>query len=146
MWILLALTSAIVSSISIVIFKKLVGTTHYLVVASFESCKPGASFPRKFCNYSLGLLILIYLKKQQLTSPLITHWHVFLVTGILATVSVVAAFHAFLLTNVAYVTAIFKTNMFFTIILASIFLKEKTTQTRLGAALFMFLGVILLAV
>ncbi len=57
-----------------------------------------------------------------------------------------AAFTAFSLQNVGYVTAIFKLSVLFTVILGGLFFKEKHIKERLVGVSIMLLGTILLVV
>ncbi len=91
-----------------------------------------------------GLLPVVARRTRSQVSKLWSIAPVVLVTGLLATLSQIAAFTAFTLTNVGYATAVFKLNMLFTILLAHAFLKERVTA-RLPATIFMFTGVLLLA-
>lgn len=70
----------------------------------------------------------------------------FLAIGLLASLAQLAAYTAFLQTNVGYATAIFKTSTLFTILFGWWFFKEKRIKERLLGASVMILGTILLVI
>ena len=93
----------------------------------------------------IGMIPFMYREKKKILKQLTHFSPVFLFIGFISTLSVLAAFTAYLQTNLGYVAAIFRMNIFFTMILAALFLKEKIDMSRLGAVIFMFVGVLLLA-
>lgn len=93
---------------------------------------------------SVGFLLIAFRATPHVGKQLVKIVPVMLVVGLLGMIGQLAAFTAFTLTNVGYASAIFRTSILFTTILASLFLKEKVEE-RVAATLFMFLGVILLA-
>ncbi len=70
----------------------------------------------------------------------------FLIIGPMTALAGLAAFTAFSLTNVAYVTAVFKLSTLFSVILGALFLKEKRISERLLGATVMLIGTIILAI
>lgn len=69
----------------------------------------------------------------------------FLLNGFFGALAQLAAFTAFLLTNLGYATAVFKLSVFFTIIGGWLFFKEKRIGERLLGAAIMLAGTLLLA-
>ena len=69
----------------------------------------------------------------------------FLANGIGTAFGQAAAFTAFSLAYLGYVTSVFKLSILFTIILGGVFLKEKNIKERLLGAAVMVIGTILLA-
>ena len=94
---------------------------------------------------SLGIVPFVYRRRKELLSSLQGNFGWFGVLGILTVVGEVAVFTAFTLTNVAYVTAVFKTSMVFTVLFAGVFLRERGLASRLLATAFMLVGVVLLS-
>lgn len=94
---------------------------------------------------ALGIMPFAWYKTKSIIKPLINIWPSLVLIGFFMTIGTLAAFTAFLQTNVAYVTAVMRTSMFFTMLLAKIFLHERISWDRLGAVVFMFSGIVLLA-
>jgi len=93
----------------------------------------------------LGTWFIARRTVAHLGRQLVSRWPLWILVGVLTTVGQLAALTAFLMTHVSYAAAIFRTSMFFTIVLASIFLKERVSKEQAGAAMFMFVGAVLLA-
>lgn len=70
----------------------------------------------------------------------------FLIIGIFATLSQLAAYTAFSQTNIGHATAIFKLSTLFTVLWGAIFFKEKHIKERLLGATVMILGTIFLVI
>lgn len=95
---------------------------------------------------ALGMLPLAILRKSNPFGAIVRRIPMFLLVGGLAALTIVTAFYTFSLVNLGYATAVIRKSMFFTMLLAALFLKEKLTRLRIGAGLLMFLGVILLTI
>lgn len=72
------------------------------------------------------------------------YFRFFLLVGLLGGIGMAAAFTAFSLANLGFVTAIFKLSIIFTVILGWLFFKEKDIKDRLLGSLVMLAGVVLL--
>ena len=68
----------------------------------------------------------------------------FVLSGFIGGIGMAAAFIAFSLANLGFVTAVFKLSMIFTVILGWLFFKEKDIKDRLLGSAVMLAGVILL--
>lgn len=68
-----------------------------------------------------------------------------LFVGVLGGVGQASAFIAFSLTNLGFATSIFKLSMIFTVILGSLFFRERDIKDRLLGSIVMLIGVIFLA-
>lgn len=97
---------------------------------TFPQTPPFASFAGSVLLV-LGITPIALLKVKNAPVQIIAYWKIFILVGALGALGSTAAFTAFSLGLLGYVTAIFKTSMFFTIIFAHIFLKEKGVKDRL---------------
>ena len=69
-----------------------------------------------------------------------------LILGFFGALSQFAAYTAFSLANLGYVTSIFRLQSIFIILLAALFLKEKDIREKLLGALVMLIGAVLVAI
>lgn len=94
----------------------------------------------------MTLFILPFTLKQlpKAVKPTQKNLGSFLVLGIFIALSQYAAYTAFSLTNVGYVSAVFKLSTLFTILLGVFFFKEKRIAERLLGATVMVFGTLLL--
>lgn len=94
---------------------------------------------------ALGIIPFAWHKTKNITKPIIKIWPSLVLVGFLMTIGTLAAFTAFVQTNVSYVTAVMRTSMFFTMFLAKLILHENISWDRLSSVIFMFAGIVLLA-
>jgi drug/metabolite transporter (DMT)-like permease len=124
----------------------------WAVTPVLEKTAINHTFPQTppFVAFVAGVLLLIgvtpivLLRVKRPGSEILQHWKQFAFIGAISALGTAAIFIAFSLTLLGYVTAISKTSMFFTIVLAHIFLKEKAVKERFLGALIMFAGVLLI--
>lgn len=93
---------------------------------------------------TLAFLPIMLKKSKKPFTQIRIHLKPLLLVGFLGGLAAAAAFIAFSLTNLGYVTAIFKLSMIFTIIWGYLFLKEPAIKERLLGAAVMLIGVFLL--
>jgi len=102
-----------------------------------------------FVGYSISVFLLTFFVLKPLIRYIPTlkpSLKIFLILGVLNTLSGLAGFSAFVEGNVAYVTAIFKLSSLFTIAWGGIFLRETHIKEKLVGASIMIVGTILLVV
>jgi len=87
---------------------------------------------------------LVLKKTKKLKFQIKSFYKIFLVLGLLGGVGATLALTAFRLTNLGYVSAIFKLSMIFNVTWGHLFLKEKNIKSRLLGALVMFIGMLLI--
>lgn len=93
---------------------------------------------------ALGVGLLTFLRVRHPEKEIYGNWKIFSLTGILRALGLSAALIAYSLSFLGYATAVFRTSIFFTIILAYFFLNERRIKDRLLGASIMFIGVLLL--
>lgn len=116
--------------------------------AIFETQPQMALYPSFIGGVFVTLLLLPFvIKKLPSHVPLIkNNLTLFIFFGIMSAISQYAAFTAFSLAPVGYVTAIFKTSILFSILLGWLFFKEERISERLLGASVMIIGMLLLVV
>ena len=95
---------------------------------------------------STSLLIPFAIKEKVDLDPVNKHWGLLILLGILHVLFSIAAFTAFTLTNVAYVTAIGKLATLFVIMLGAFFMHEKRLKERALGGFIMVIGAILVVI
>lgn len=92
------------------------------------------------------LLSPFLLKVKQYKSFTVKNFKMLLLFGALSSLGAFAAMSAFTLSNLAYVTAIFKLSTLFSVILGTLFFNERNIRERFLGASVMVLGTIFLAI
>ena len=95
---------------------------------------------------SLFFLPIMLKKSKNPFSQIRMNIKVFLLMGVIGAIASAAAFQAFSLAKLGYVTAIFKLSMLFNVVWGYLFLKEKGIRERLIGSIVMFAGVLILVV
>lgn len=95
---------------------------------------------------SLFFLPIMLKKSKNPLHQIKMNLKVFLLMGVIGAVASAAAFQAFSLSKLGYVTAIFKLSMLFNIAWGFLFLKEKGIKEKLLGAVVMFAGVLILVI
>lgn len=103
-----------------------------------------AFFDQSVIVFFTTFWVIFQLRKRKLSFPIKDHLPLFLIIAVFGAIGGWVGLTAFSLTNVAYVTAVFKLSTLFTIIFGAIFFKEGRIGERLLGASVMILGTILL--
>ena len=115
--------------------------------AIFETTPQVPLFAALIGGVIVSILIFpLAFKEKVYRVPIKKYSKWFLILGPMTALATLAAFTAFTLTNVAYVTAIFKLSTLFTVILGAVFLHEKRIKERFLGAAVMVAGTILIAI
>lgn len=122
------------------------------ITPTFEKIAIKHTFPQNppFISLAAGMIILsgltllAFFKGQKPIYEMKKNWKVLILIGLLGVFAEIAIFTAFALNLLGYAAAISKTSIFFTIVLAHFFLKEKNIKEKLLGSIIMFLGVLML--
>ncbi len=123
------------------------GLTPILQKQAIFQMSPTVPLFASFFGVIIVILFLIPLsinKVKQDGVIVMNYLWLFIILGLFSSLSQLAAFTAFSLTNLGYSTAIFKLSIFFSVIFGGVFLKEKRFKERVFGAVVMLIGTILL--
>jgi len=126
----------------------------WAITPIFQKIALENTFPKTplMASFANGILVVLFLipfvipKVKTSLAKVKNYIWVFLIIGLFGSLSQYAAYTAFSLANLGYVTSIFKLQSIFMIILAAMFLKEKDIREKLLGAVVMLIGAVLVAI
>lgn len=127
----------------------LVGITPLFEKTAIFHTRPNQPLMAIFIEFSLMALFFFPLMLKKVKNPFAqfkNNFWLFLLPAPLGTLASWAAFKAYSLQNLGYVTAVFKFSIFFGIIWGALFFGEKRFKERLAGGIVMILGTILLVI
>ncbi|OGH06980.1 MAG: hypothetical protein A2W22_00690 [Candidatus Levybacteria bacterium RBG_16_35_11] len=126
----------------------------WAITPIFQKIALENTFPKTplMASFADGFFVVLFLtpfvlSKIKLSLPKVKSYiWIFLILGFFGALSQFAAYTAFSLANLGYVTSIFRLQSIFIILLAALFLKEKDIREKLLGALVMLIGAVLVAI